>query len=180
MDKRLRYIILTALYIALAVVFQQLRAAVPKVGLIWGLDLQTIVIGSLVNVALLIAAGTLGFISGAAVAVITPVVALIQGHLQLPALLPVVIAGNLLLVLIFWAFGKKLRLPGMIAATIAKTAGMWAVLNFAVGPLFLKGPQIAAITPVLITPQVPTAIIGGIIALAILPMLDKALARGRS
>ena len=102
-SQNIRKMVTTAILIALTIVFQLLRPVLGGSNII-----STYIIGSLVNVVLMVSACAVGLWSGIAVSVITPLIALWQNHATLP-MLPWIIAGNLVLVLIFalWALKDK-------------------------------------------------------------------------
>ena len=100
--KKVRYLVNTAILIALAIVFQNLRLVLGGTN-----PVSTYIIGSLVNLCLIVASVVVGLVSGVSVAVVTPLIALAQGHAQLP-MVPWIIAGNVVLVLCYALIvGKK-------------------------------------------------------------------------
>ena len=195
MDKRKNpaaWIARTAVLLGLALLFQSLRIILPVMAAVnlGPFNLSVLIIGSLVNLTLCVAAGYVGFWSGAAISVLTPVVAFFQGHIPaaLPVLIPVVAAGNLAIVTIFWLFCRKARFNGsMYVGTVAGTAlkfgVMWALLTYAVLPflgIFIGDAAKATAMATALTfsftwSQLITGIIGGVLAALIIP----AIRRGR-
>ena len=100
-SQNIRKLVTTALLIALSFVFQQLRPVLGGSNII-----STYIIGSLVNLCLIIAATAVGLWSGVAVSVITPLIALLQGHAALP-MLPWIIAGNAVLAVLYTLFSLR-------------------------------------------------------------------------
>jgi len=167
----------TALIIALTIVFQLLRPVLGGSNII-----STYIIGSLVNLCLIVAAVAVGLWSGVAVAVIAPVFAFMQGHVALIQLVPWVIAGNAVLVVLYALLAMKDKtslsvswprwaVVGVIAAVVK-----YAVMAFGQSTVLtsVKGLAFGTAFPTSATAQVVqivTAIIAMIIGGIILPML---------
>ncbi|MDD3243423.1 MAG: ECF transporter S component [Eubacteriales bacterium] len=177
-NPKVKWLVYTALMCALAVVAQNLRA-LPF--LAPSQPLSTYVIGSLVNACLIIAACVVGWKGGLVVSCVTPVVALLQGHLPFALLMPLVAAGNFIYVLLFWLAAEKIKKPwakwaGGIAASLVKTA----FLYLTIAKLFVAFgvPQGAPAGKVLAVnfsyPQLVTAVIGLAVALSVTALLKKA------
>ncbi len=99
MNKQIKWITRTALLLALALLFQSLRGSIPKV-MIPGLgEMDQYIIGSLVNTTLILAAVTVGFTGGLVIAIVTPLVALLQGEIAFQIMMPFVALGNVAIVL---------------------------------------------------------------------------------
>lgn len=178
-SQKTRKMVTTAILIALTVVFQLLR---PMLG---GSNiLSTYIIGSLINLTLIIAASVVGLWSGVSVAVIAPIIALLQNHKQLP-MIPWIIAGNLVLVILFALWAKKDRktlsiewvrwvIVGVLAA-VAKyaviTLGQALVQTSASGAAFNIALGASAVTQ---SVQVVTALIGMVLGGVMIPMLPAA------
>lgn len=173
---RIQKMVTTAILIALTIVFQLLR---PVLG--GSNPISTYIIGSLVNLCLIVAACAVGLWSGVAVAVVTPLIALWQGHATLP-MLPWIIAGNVVLVVIFalWALQSKQSLKvewvrwsivGVIAALVkfaVISLGQALVLTSAKGIAFNIALATASTAQL---QQIVTAVIALILGGIILPML---------
>jgi hypothetical protein len=173
-----------AMLIALLVVVQLLTFAVPKSVPLVG-QLFT---GSLVNLVLIVGAGAVGFSGAAVAAVLSPVLAFLFGQLLFPQMIPVVAVGNLVIVGITWAFfaasrrdGKTLlNLAGIAVGAVVKTAVLWAAASLIIVPLFFSAsPKLEtvgrSISLMFSWPQLVTAVIGGLIALAVIPPVRTAL-----
>jgi hypothetical protein len=166
----------TAIVIALTIVFQLLRPFLGGSNII-----STYIIGSLINLSLIIASCAVGLASGVAVAVIAPLIALWQGHATLP-MLPWVVAGNLVLVVIYALCALKNRnslqvewvrfsIVGVIAALVkfsVMALGQALVLTSAKGLVFGVALSTAAVAQIV---QIITALIGMVLAGLILPVL---------
>ena len=84
-------LVLGALLVALAVILQASRLVLPLPPL-----LTTFIVGTLVNMMLVLCVRLNGFTSAAILSVLLPVFAYVQGQLLLPLLIPVVGLGNIL------------------------------------------------------------------------------------
>lgn len=176
--KTITWVAEAGLLLALLVVVQLLSFAVPKsVPLV-----SQLFTGSLVNLVLIVGAGSVGFSGTAIAAILSPVLALIFGQLAFPQMVPVVAIGNLVIVAVIWAFFRNngklskgsafgLNIAGIAVGAVAKTAFLWAATSLLIVPIFFVGK--AAIGQKLAMmfswPQLVTAIIGGILALIVLP-----------
>ena len=141
------------------------------------------VTGSLVNLILIVAVMTSGLASGIVVAILSQIFAQLFGiGPPFPLIMPFIIAGNATLVLIWHVMGKiktANKHVMRIAATILAAVGKFIVLYFGVVhvvvPFLIDAPpQVAErISYMFSYPQLITALIGGVIALAVLPVLEK-------
>lgn len=105
-----------ALLFALALLFQGIRLIVPLPPMV-----GMFVIGSLVNATLVLAVRYTGLLPALVMANLLPLVAFMQGQLVLFLLVPVVAAGNLILVLFchyFWNQYSIMIVPPMKALTL--------------------------------------------------------------
>jgi len=175
-SQNIRKMVVTAILLALTIVFQLLR---PVLG--GSNPVSTYIIGSLVNLTLIVAACAVGLISGIAVAVVAPLFALLQGHATLP-MVPWIMLGNLVLVLLFALFAQKNKaslqvewvrwiIVGVIATLIKYaviSAGQALVLTSAKGLAFGVALGTASTAQVV---QIVTAMIAAVLGGIILPML---------
>ncbi len=164
----------TAIFIALLIVLQAITAAFGS----------TIVTGSIVNLLLVVSVMTCGLASGACVAAISPVVAKFLGIGPLWELIPFIMAGNLVLVLLWHFVGNRQTKNPYTAYFIAlpvAAAGKFFTLYICIVqiavPILLKlpEPQAAVITSLFSIPQLVTALVGGAAAIAIFPQLKKVM-----
>ena len=176
-SQNIRKMVISALLIALAIVFQQLRFVIGDT------IVTTYIISSLVNLCLIVAATAVGLLSGVAVAVVTPLIALLQGHAMLP-MVPWIVAGNAVLVILYALFALKDKaslviswprwvVVGVVAAFVKYAViafGQSTVLTSAKGLAFSAALSTAATAQVV---QVITAVIAMILGGIILPMLPK-------
>ncbi|MBN1776602.1 MAG: hypothetical protein JW811_00620 [Clostridiales bacterium] len=142
-SQNIRKMVATALLIALAVVFQQLRFVLGDT------IVTTYIISSLVNLCLIIAATAVGLWGGVSVAVATPLVALLQGHIKLVQMLPWILAGNLVLVLLYALFALKdkssltIILPRWLITGVVAAAVKYAVIGFGQSTVLTSVNQVA-------------------------------------
>jgi len=181
MNNKVRWIVFTAMMLALCVLFQFIRTLVPvlsTVPIFGPFNLSQLIVGALVNLTLIITTWYIGFWSGAAVSVLSTVIAFAQGQLPFPQMIIAVSAGNLILCLIVWLFRKpKLRLPGMVLASVVKPGLLWLLVT-QIMVSFAPNEKVAANISVMFSwPQIITALIGGILALLIYPRLAAAKER---
>ncbi len=182
-NKNLQLIVRTALLLAIALLFQQLR-------LVIGTSLaSTIVIGALVNLALYVSAATVGWRGSIFVAILTPAVAALQNHLPHPLLIPFVAAGNLALVIGFELVERRsnstLRMgTGVAVASVLKTAALYCLVVLLFVPAILPGLGLpeqkvmgmtAALKLSFTWPQLVTALIGGVVAIPVIKAVRRAL-----
>ncbi len=173
-NKKILWVTQTAIFIALLVVVQ---AATAPLG-------NTLVTGSLVNLILIISVMTCGLASGMSVALISPIMAKLVGIGPLWSLIPFVALGNLSLVFVWYIIGNKKMQNSYVSYGIAWIVGAitkFVVLYIGVVKiavpiiLALPEPQATVISTMFAFPQLLTALVGGFVALLILPRIKKAL-----
>jgi len=184
-SNRVRFITRTAVMLALALVFQIYGGSIAAV---IGLP-ANFVVGPLVNLCLFVATAISGVWSGVFVGLLTPATASLTGHLPIPVqLVPVIVVGNILLVVVFWLFerstknastGAKLwtRTVGIVAGAVLKTAWLWAVTAGFASLAWLPAKAAPVLVLAMSWPQALTAAIGGVLALVVLLPLEKAVRR---
>ena len=177
-SQNIRKMVTTALLIALAIVFQQLRFVLGDS------IVTTYIISSLINLCLLVAAVAVGLWSGIAVAAITPLIALAQGHLPLIQMLPWIFAGNAVLVVLYALLAMKekgsltVNWPRWAAAGIIAAIVKYAVIAFGQATVLtsMKGLAFSAAFTTAASAQL-VQLITAVIAMAlgglVLPMLPK-------
>lgn len=180
-NKSLLLVVQTAILLAIVLVFQQLRL------LIGDSLVSTIIIGSLVNLVLVVAGGTVGWRGSVVIAVLSPVVAFLEGHLKLPVLIPFVAIGNFVIALVFQLIVKqrsssRLLWTGVVIGSIAKTAVLYALIvwffvGFMLPGMGLPAKNVTAMTTALSLsfswPQLVTALIGGAVAIPVIKRLRQ-------
>jgi hypothetical protein len=178
----LRLVVRTALLLAIMLVFQQLRLLIGN-----SLGAQ-FVIGSLVNLCLVVAAAAVGWRGSLVLAVLSPVAALLEGHLPLPVLIPFVAAGNFTIAGVFELVERHRNTQprlwaGAVAGALAKAACLYALVVWVfVGAILpgmgLPGQKAGAMSSALALgfgwPQLVTALIGGAVAVPVILRLRRA------
>ncbi len=179
MNKKIRWITETAVLLALLVTLQALTKPMGQ-----------LVTGSCVNTILAVAALVGGLASGLTVALISPVMAYLLGIAPQILTVPAIMAGNSVFVVLLSLLSDKSgrNLGRQAAAWLAAAVGKFAALYLIVVKVIcgvmapslmeagtLKAPMLKALPATFSWPQLITALIGGAIALAILPVLKKAL-----
>ena len=179
MNKKIRWITETAVMLALLVCLQ----AVTK-------PMGQLVTGSCVNTVLAVSALVGGLSCGLTVAVCSPVLAYLLGIAPQILTVPAIMAGNcvfvVLLSLLADKSGKNLvkQVIAWLVAAGAKFASLYAIVVLLIcGVLsesllasgMMKAPMLKALPATFSWPQLFTALIGGAVALLIVPMVRKAL-----
>ncbi len=163
--KTTKYITRAAVILALTIALQlALRAIIPEGINVW-------IVGSIVNLGLLLAVETTGLWAGTLVAIATPITAYLQQHLPSPIMIPAVMAGNLVLVILFWLAVRKstnktwMRWLGLLVGAAAKMAFLYFVMRLLLNTSVKLPPaKVAIILTSFSFPQFITAVIGGILA----------------
>ena len=179
MNKKIRWITETAVMLALLVTLQALTKGFGQ-----------LVTGSCVNAVLAVTALVAGLPSGLTVALISPVLAYLLGIAPQILTVPAIMAGNSVYVVLLYLLadrkGKNVikQVIAWLAAAIAKFITLYAiVVGLICGVLSesllasgtMKPPMLSALPATFSWPQLITALIGGAVALLIVPVLRKAL-----
>ena len=178
MRKNVRWITETAVMLALLVALQALTK-----------PLGQLVTGSCVNAVLAVTVLLAGLSSGITVAVISPVLAYLLGIAPQIVTVPAIIVGNpVFVVLLHFIAGNSSgwgqRIAPWLVTAVAKFATLYLLVvkiicGLAAAPLLangtLKEPMLKALPTMFAWPQLFTALIGGGVALLIVPVLRKAL-----
>lgn len=179
MNQKVRWITETAVMLALLVALQALTKPMGQ-----------LVTGSFVNAVLAITVLTAGLYSGITVAIISPVLAFLLGIAPQVLTVPAIMVGNTVyVVLLYFIAGKDSRklakqILAWLTAATAKFAILYAIVTWLIcGVLaeglmaagLLKGPMLQALPATFSWPQLFTALIGGGVALLMVPVLRKAL-----
>lgn len=176
MNKKLRWITETAVMLALLIALQVLTKPMGQ-----------LVTGSFVNAVLAVTVLIAGLPSGITVAVISPILAYLMGIAPQILTVPAIMAGNTVFVIILhFIAGKGLvrQLVAWIVAAVAKFATLYTIVVWLICGVLadqllangaMKPPMLKALPATFSWPQLFTALIGGGIALLIVPVLRKAL-----
>ena len=174
MSRKVLWITRTAVLTALLIVSQASTAVLGN----------TLITGSIVNLILIISVMVCDLMSGLAVAVISPICAKFFGIGPFWTLIPFIIAGNVVLVSMWYFIGNKSsgqRHISYIIALVGAAVAKFVVLYFGIVrvaiPTFLQLPEPKAvvISNIFSIPQLFTALIGGTFAVIMLPILKNAI-----
>ncbi len=177
--KKIRFITETAVMLALLVALQALTKPMGQ-----------LVTGSCVNTVLAVSVLVAGLYSGITVALISPVLAYLLGIAPQILTVPAIMVGNTVFVialcLIAGKDSKKLlrQVLAWLAAAGVKFAALYAIVVWLICGVFsqkllatgvMKAPMLKALPISFGVTQLFTALIGGAVALLIVPILRKAL-----
>lgn len=178
MRKKILWITETAVMLALLVTLQALTKPAGQ-----------LVTGSCVNAVLAISVLVGGLGCGVTVALLSPIFAFLFGIAPQILTVPVIMLGNtayVVLLSVLTGDGKKLWKPvvALLTAAVCKFGVLYLLVTqvicgvLAQGLLekgLLKQPMLKALPATFSTPQLITALVGGAVALLIVPVLRKAL-----
>lgn len=173
MSKKVLWITQTGVLVALLIVAQMVTSSLGN----------TIITGSIVNLILIVAVMLCGIETGATVALVSPVFAKLFGIGPLWSLIPCIAIGNIVIVLTWFLIGKKKANNAMVTYGVACLIGailkcitLYLLIAQMMVPIILQleEPQASVISATFSVPQLITALIGGGIAVLILPILKKA------
>ena len=157
-----REIVLTAMLLALCVVFQSMKG------------FSVYLTGSAVNTILVMATLSVGVGSGLIIAALTPIIAYFMGATPIlqviPLMILVIMAGNAVLVIATGIFKEKNLVAGLISGAVLKAAVLWILVWYAILPYFGSGlpdPMKMAVKASFSVTQLITALIGCGIALVL-------------
>lgn len=178
MNKKIRWITETAIMLALLVTLQALTKGFGQ-----------LVTGSCVNAVLAVSVLLGGLGCGVTVALVSPVLAYLLGIAPMMLTVPAIMVGNAVYVVVLYFLagcsGSVLRrVIAWVAAAVAKFAALYGiVVGLICGVLSerllaagtMKAPMLKALPVTFSWPQLITALIGGAVALLMVPVLRKAL-----
>jgi len=179
MNKKIRWITETAVMLALLVSLQALTKPMGQ-----------LVTGSCVNGVLAVSALVGGIGCGLTVALISPVLAFLLGIAPQILTVPAIMVGNSVFVVLLFLLadksGKNIakQVTAWLAAAVAKFASLYAIVVWLICGVLsesllasgaMKAPMLKALPATFSWPQLLTALIGGGVALLIVPVLRKAL-----
>ena len=178
MNKKIRWITETAIMLALLVTLQALTKGFGQ-----------LVTGSFVNAVLAVSVLLGGLGCGVTVALISPVLAYLLGIAPMPLTVPAIMVGNTVYVVVLYFLagrsgGVLRRVIAWVVAAAAKFAALYGiVVGLICGVLSerllaagtMKPPMLKALPVTFSWPQLITALIGGAVALLMVPVLRKAL-----
>ena len=178
-SKTIHFITYTAMGIALVILAQWLGSLLPAGAVIVGpFAVKQLITGSLVNCILIVFTDCVGVGSAVTIGLLSAVLASVIGvGPQVLPIVPLIACGNALLALVYWLSTAKMKNPtlfGVIVAAIAKCAFLWLTIPAVLHALISVPEKQATNLSVMFSwPQGLTALIGGLLALSIIPRLTK-------
>ena len=181
MRKKILWITETAAMLALLICLQWVGSQIPAP------MVKQLVTGSCVNAVLAVTALLVGLSGGLLVAVVSPVLAYALGIAPQILTVPAIMVGNALYVVVLYLLSRKAlwqRIIAWVLASVVKFAALYTIVVVLICGVFsekllaagtLKAPMLKALPATFSWPQLVTALIGGALALLILPVLRKAL-----
>lgn len=171
-NHKIRWITRTALLAALLIALQWATSGTQAFA-------GQYITGSVVNCVLAVAALVGGLWSGVTVAVLSPFFAFLLGiGPKLIQIVPCIALGNLTFVLALHFLREKNRILQVAVSAAAKFMVLYLAVVKVLIPLMgdaLKAPQVKTFTLMFSYPQLITALIGGTLAMLLLPALRKAI-----
>ncbi len=183
--KKVLWLTETAVMLALLICLQWAGSLIPH-----ALTKQ-LVTGTLVNCVLAVTVLTVGYRSGLAVALISPLCAFLVGISQPITIFPIMLGNACYILLLKWLMGTSLsrKIAALAVGSVAKFGILYFLMvkvvcglayDALLGKEFLGttllNPKMPAMLTVMFSwPQLVTALTGGTVALLILPVLHKAL-----
>ena len=179
MNKKIRWITETAVMLALLVSLQALTKPMGQ-----------LVTGSCVNAVLAVSALVGGLSCGLTVALISPVLAFLLGIAPQILTVPAIMVGNSVFVVLLSLLADKSgrniakQIIAWLVSAAAKFAALYAIVVWLICGVLsdsllasgvMKAPMLKALPATFSWPQLFTALIGGAVALLIVPVLRKAL-----
>ncbi len=161
-SNKVQFITRTALLLALVITIQLAGRLLPN---------SSFIVGPLVNACLLVSTALTGVWSGIIISVASPYASLINNHAPVAAALlpfaPFVALGNAVYVLSYYLLRKKSAVAGICIGSILKFAFLFSAINIFLS--VLNFPKFAKVLTLLFGwPQLFTALLGGMIALAVI------------
>ena len=178
MKKKSLWVTETAIMLALLVTLQALTKGFGQ-----------LVTGSCVNAVLAVSVLLGGLGCGVTVALVSPVLAYLLGIAPMMLTVPAIMVGNAVYVVALYFLagrsgGVLRRVIAWVAAAVAKFAALYGiVVGLICGVLSerllaagtMKAPMLKTLPVTFSWPQLITALIGGVVALLMVPVLRKAL-----
>ena len=176
MRKKIHWITRTAAMLAMLIALQWLTKPAGQ-----------LVTGSCVNAVLAVSVLFCGISSGMTVALLSPVFAYLFGIAPQILTVPVIMIGNAAFVaVLYFAAGKGILRSAiaLLGAALCKFVLLYVLVRYGIcgiladaliGQGLLKTPMLSALPVTFGALQLATALIGGAVALLIVPVLKKAL-----
>lgn len=179
-NKSIRFITRAAMGIALVILAQLIGNKVPQGAAIVGqFKVNQLITGSLVNCVLFVFTAVGGTWCGVVIGILSALLAaVIRIGPKVPAITPLIACGNAILCLVFALVSGKLKAPGIlgvITAAVVKCGFLWLSVPLLLQALEIAEPQRTTLTVMFSWPQGCTALIGGLLAIIIIPRVLEAI-----
>lgn len=156
----------TAIMLAMALAFQALRF-IPMFN-------NAYLIGSLVNMVLVITTLKVGLASAVFVSVVTPIVAFLQGHVPFPLFIPMIALGNAILCVLFYYVQKINKYAAIAISSVGKWIFLYYTSKFILTTFISVQPQqFNKLVAGFNIPQLVTALVGGFVAVIIARFIEN-------
>ena len=160
------FFIRAALFLAIAIIVQSLRLIFPFIPA----PVNQFVLGSIINMMMVLAMLTTGNAWTAAIGIVLPLVAFLTGQLPLAPMIIVVGIGNVIYMVLAWRlFPRK----AMYAAPIFKALLLFLGAKAVTSMLELPDSAANVITLMMSWPQIITGTMGIIAAKKLLPRINQ-------
>lgn len=165
-------IVLSAVFMAAAIILQLIGRTFVEV--------NPLLIGPLINTVILLTTYICGLTCGILISILTPVAAALLGALSpmLVPFVPFIIIGNIVFSVVFATFMKKKKI-GLYLGVVLSSIAKFLFLSFSATKLVyminlkISEKSLKMIAAAFTTPQLVTALLGGVIAIIILKLLEK-------
>lgn len=191
MKTKIRTITYTGVLLALLLCLQWAGAQIVEP------TAKQLITGTLVNCTLAVSVLTVGLFAGVTLSVISPILAFLWGIApNFVTVLPIMIANTIFVLLLYFLYGRKTKLSwrqpvAVVTAATAKFLTLYflvvqVICNLAaphlmgqkIGDTVVLAPPMLTMLPAMFTwPQLITALIGGTVAIFLLPTLKKTIAK---
>ncbi len=169
MNRKIKFVTRTAILLAIAILFQFIGQYIPTY--------NNFIVGPIVNAVLLIATEITGLFSGIIIAIIAPLVSAITNKSAMAPIIlafsPFIMTGNILLVLGYALLKKVNRIVALGTGAVVKFAFLYGAIVLFTSFMKLNAKVALTLTGLFSWPQLLTAVVGGCIALAVIPALKR-------
>ena len=175
-SKNIRFITRAAMGVALVILAQLAGKLFPAGAFIAGpFSVNQLVTGSLVNCVLFVFTAIGGVWCGVCVGILSAVLASVIGiGPAVLAVVPLVACGNAILCIVFSIVGKPLpRIVAVITAAAVKCGFLWISVPLLLQAICAPDKQRMMLGIMFSWPQACTALIGGLLAMLIIPRISK-------
>jgi|WetSurMetagenome_2_1015567.scaffolds.fasta_scaffold127771_4 hypothetical protein len=127
------------------------------------------VTGTVVNASLLLSVALFGFSGAAALSFFPSMVSLFSGLLpwSMAPMVPFIIAGNILLVLVFDLLRRRNFFLGLVPGALLKFSFLFLTSNYLIH-FFIKSAVASNVAAMMSWPQLVTALLGGIVVYSLM------------